>query len=278
MIGFPLLMPEKKDRLGKNLEIPIFDSFSTLLCFPVVVQSTKGPTSSTSSEYYCQYPFPKTESWKDGTDCCLWDGVTCDMKTGEVTELNLSCSLLYGTLHPNNSLLSLHHLQKLDLSFNDFNSSHISSQFGLFSNLTHLNLNSSNFAGQVPLEVSYLSKLISLDLSRNTDLSVEPIFFDKLVRNLTKLRQLDLRWVDMSLVVPSSLMNLSSSLSFLSLEDCRLQGKFPSSMGNLKHLQYLLVGGTTGVKAAVDRWCEGGWRLAAAAGGWRLRLVGGCLP
>ncbi|KAJ6881355.1 hypothetical protein NC651_028046 [Populus alba x Populus x berolinensis] len=130
---------------------------------------------------------------------------------------------------------------KLDLSFNDFNYSHISSRFGQFSNLTHLNLNSSNFAGQVPLEVSHLSKLVSLDLSENYDLSVGPISFDKLVRNLTKLRQLDLRWVDMSLVVPSSLMNLSSSLSFLSLEDCRLQGNFPSSMGNLKHLQYLYL-------------------------------------
>ncbi|KAJ6881353.1 receptor-like protein Cf-9 [Populus alba x Populus x berolinensis] len=193
--------------------------------------------NSSASWEDCQYP--KTESWKDGTDCCLWDGVTCDMKTGQVTGLNLSCSMLYGTLHSNNSLFSLHHLQKLDLSINDFNSSHISSRFGQFSNLTHLNLNSSNFAGQVPLEVSHLSKLISLDLSRNTDLSVEPISFDKLVRNLTKLRELDLSFVNMSLVVPSSLMNLSSSLSFLSLEYCRLQGKFPSSMGNLKHLQYL---------------------------------------
>ncbi|KAJ6887707.1 hypothetical protein NC652_028856 [Populus alba x Populus x berolinensis] len=36
---------------------------------------------------YCQYPFPKIESWIDSTDCCSWDGVTCDMKTGHtVTE------------------------------------------------------------------------------------------------------------------------------------------------------------------------------------------------
>ncbi|KAI5570064.1 hypothetical protein POPTR_011G055200v4 [Populus trichocarpa] len=197
---------------------------------------------SASSEYYCQYPFPKTESWKEGTDCCLWDGVSCDLKTGHVTGLDLSCSMLYGTLLPNNSLFSLHHLQQLDLSFNDFNSSHISSRFGQFSNLTHLNLSSSDLAGQVPLEVSHLSKLVSLDLSWNYDLSLEPICFDKLVRNLTKLRELDLSSVDMSLVVPSSLMNLSSSLSSLKLNDCRLQGKLPSSMGKFKHLQYLDLG------------------------------------
>jgi len=53
---------------------------------------------------YCQYPFPKTESWIDSTDCCSWDGVTCDMKTGHVTGLDLSCSIPFGTLHSNSTL------------------------------------------------------------------------------------------------------------------------------------------------------------------------------
>nr|TKR90413.1 hypothetical protein D5086_0000233550 [Populus alba] len=185
---------------------------------------------------------PKTESWKEGTDCCLWDGVSCDMKTGHVTALDLSCSMLYGTLHPNSTLFSLHHLQKLDLSDNHFNSSHISSRFDQFSNLTHLNLNFSVFAGQVPSEISHLSKLVSLDLSDNDYLSLEPISFDKLVQNLTKLRDLNLGSVTMSLLVPDSLTNLSSSLSSLVLIDCGLQGKLPSSMGKFKHLQYLDLG------------------------------------
>ncbi|PNT09136.1 hypothetical protein POPTR_012G027400v4 [Populus trichocarpa] len=192
---------------------------------------------NSSASIRCQHP--KTESWKEGTDCCLWDGVTCDMKTGHVTGLDLACSMLYGTLHSNSTLFSLHHLQKLDLSDNDFNSSHISSRFGQFSNLTLLNLNFSVFAGQVPSEISHLSKLVSLDLSDNGYLSLEPISFDKLVRNLTKLRELDLSSVNMSLLVPDSMMNLSSSLSSLKLNDCGLQGKLPSSMGRFKHLQYL---------------------------------------
>ncbi|KAJ6887719.1 receptor-like protein Cf-9 [Populus alba x Populus x berolinensis] len=193
---------------------------------------------SSSASGRCHHP--KTESWKEGTDCCLWDGVTCDMKTGHVTGLDLACSMLYGTLHSNSTLFSLHHLQKLDLSDNDFNSSHISSRFGQFSSLTHLNLNFSIFTGQVPSEISHLSKLVSLDLSRNDDLSLGPISFDKLVRNLTKLRELDLSEVNMSLVVPSSLTNdLSSSFSSLSLINCGLQGKFPGNIFLLPNLKSL---------------------------------------
>ncbi|KAG5233635.1 receptor protein [Salix suchowensis] len=188
-------------------------------------------------DQYTQYP--KTESWKEGTDCCFWDGVTCDLQTGLVTGLDLSSSMLHGTLHSNNSLFSLHHLRKLDLSFNNFTTSHISSRFGQFSNLTHLNLSWSGFEGQVPSEISHLSKLVSLDLSHNGYPGLQLISFDKIVRNLTKLRELDLSWVDMSLVVPGSLMNLSSSLSWLKFRFCGLQGKLPSSMGKLKHLRYL---------------------------------------
>nr|TKS04029.1 receptor-like protein 12 [Populus alba] len=196
------------------------------------------PSSSASGR--CQHP--KTESWKEGTDCCLWDGVSCDLETGHVTALDLACSMLYGTLHPNSTLFSLHHLQKLDLSDNHFNSSHISSRFWpVLQPDTHLNLNYSVFAGQVPSEISQLSKLVSLDLSGdlNDYLSLEPISFDKLVRNLTQLRELDLSSVDMSLVAPNSLMNLSSPLSSLKLFSCGLQGEFPSSMRKFKHLQQL---------------------------------------
>ncbi|KAI5568281.1 hypothetical protein BDE02_12G004900 [Populus trichocarpa] len=216
-------------------------SSSSHFCAPdqslSLLQFKESFSISSSASWHCQHP--KTESWKEGTDCCSWDGVTCELETGQVTALDLACSTLYGTLHSNSTLFSLHHLQKLDLSDNDFQSSHISSQFGQFSNLTHLNLNYSGFAGQVPSEISQLSKLVSLDLSGNYYPSLEPISFDKLVRNLTQLRELDLSRVNMSLVGPNSLMNLSSSLSSLILYSCGLQGEFPSSMGKFKHLQQL---------------------------------------
>ncbi|KAJ6409704.1 hypothetical protein OIU84_009242 [Salix udensis] len=152
---------------------------------------------------------------------------------------------LRAALHSNSTLFSLHHLRKLDLSYNDFNLSQISSRFGNFSNLTHLNLNFSGFTGLVPSQISQLSNLVSLDLSLNTKLTLEPIPFNKLVQNLTKLRELHLREVDMSLVAPSFLMNLSSPLSSLQLMDCGLQGEFPSEVPGLSNLQLLDLSGNT---------------------------------
>ncbi|KAJ6979731.1 receptor-like protein Cf-9 [Populus alba x Populus x berolinensis] len=196
------------------------------------------PMPSSPYRFSC-YP-PKKVLWKEGTDCCSWDGVTCNMQTGHVIGLDLGCCMLYGALHSNSTLFSLHHLQKLNLSRNDFNRSVISSSFGQFLHLTHLNLNSSNFAGQVPPEISHLSRLVSLDLSSNSEeLMLEPISFNKLAQNLTQLRELYLGGVNMSLVVPSSLMNLSSSLSSLQLWRCGLKGELPDNLFRRSNLQWL---------------------------------------
>lgn len=63
----------------------------------------------------CDTSVPKTLSWNASRDCCTWDGVTCDMLTGHVIGLDLSCSRLNGTIHPNSSLFQLHHLHTLTL-------------------------------------------------------------------------------------------------------------------------------------------------------------------
>lgn len=84
-----------------------------------------------SSEPVVYYPgnYPKMKSWKAKVDCCSWDGVTCNNKTGQVVGLNLGNSWLSGILSPNSSLFSLHHLQKLNLSMNGFIFSTIPSNF-----------------------------------------------------------------------------------------------------------------------------------------------------
>ncbi|KAF3947606.1 hypothetical protein CMV_026284 [Castanea mollissima] len=184
----------------------------------------------------CHYP-PKN-LWKMGTDCCGWDGVTCDTMTGHVIAVDLSCSRLQGPIHPNTTLFSLRHLQRLNLAYNYFNASTISSKFGGFANLTHLNLTMSFFAGNVPSEISHLSKLVSLDLSFNFGmLRIEMPSLKRLVQNLTHLTELVLDDVDMSSVPPKSFMNLSSSLTSLRLSECGLKGRFPDNIFHLPNLQ-----------------------------------------
>ncbi|KAF8023921.1 hypothetical protein BT93_F1195 [Corymbia citriodora subsp. variegata] len=191
--------------------------------------------------------YPKTNSWNKSVGCCSWDGVTCDGVTGNVIGLNLTCSWLHGTLHSNSSLFLLHHLQSLNLFGNNFVGSHISSNLSAFAELTHLNLSYSHFLGSVPSKISHLSKLLLLDLSHNyfydtysfTLLELKNSIFTMLVQNLTTLRTLALHEVNMSLVSPKSFANLSSSLTYLSVDSCSLRGIFPDNVFQLPSLTTL---------------------------------------
>ncbi|XWS11327.1 hypothetical protein CRYUN_Cryun38cG0074200 [Craigia yunnanensis] len=186
--------------------------------------------------------YSKTDSWKEGTDCCSWDGVTCDNIKGQVIGLDLSCSLLHGSIPSNSSLFHLPHLQKLNLAFNYFNFSKMSSKFVEFASLVYLNLSGSYFAGQVPSQISHLSKLVSLDLSQNYDQILDRHTLEGLVHNLTKVRQFFLDGTNMSSINPNVLMNLSSSLISLSLNGCSLRGKFPQNIFHLPNLKMLNLG------------------------------------
>ena len=180
-------------------------------------------------------------SWINGTNCCAWNRVTCDYTTGNVIGIDRSCSQLQGTINSNSSLFSLRQLQKLNLSYNDFSVSTMSSKFGWFANMTHLNLTKSNLSGKVPSDISYLSKLVSLDLSRNDNMRLDDISLQRLIQNQTKLSELFMVKVDMSLLSPSSFMNFSSSLTSLRLYDCQLKGRFPNNIFHFPNLHLLDV-------------------------------------
>ncbi|XP_062081251.1 receptor-like protein 6 [Humulus lupulus] len=189
---------------------------------------------------------PKTVSWKNGTDCCLWDGVSCDHISGHVIGLDLSSGGLQGPLHSNSALFSLIHLQTLILDFNDFSCSPIPPEIGSFANMKTLSLFFANFSGYIPEEISHLSKLSHLTIFGNIDdchFLMGPFVLKKMLQNFTNLMELTMNNIDMSGVeLVSSFMNVSSSLTTLDLYQCGLRGKFPENVFRLPNLQELRLG------------------------------------
>ncbi|KAG2277862.1 hypothetical protein Bca52824_060417 [Brassica carinata] len=196
--------------------------------------------------------YPKTESWGNrSTDCCNWDGVTCNTESGKVIRLELSCSCLHGQLEPNSSLFSLKHLTSLNLAFNNFTFSPIPAKFSNLMLLETLNLSGSSLKGHIPREILQLTNLVSLDLSSYVSiysppssllLSIEnpPLFLRLLAQNLRNLRALDLSSVNISSEIPHE-FSYMLSLRSLHLERCSLVGEFPSGLFMIPSLQSIIL-------------------------------------
>ena len=183
---------------------------------------------------------PKISSWMaQSSDCCTWDGIQCDEITGHVISLDLSNSSFYGSINSSSSLFQLVHLQKLNLSLNNFNHFEIPVGVRRLSKFTHLDLSYSGFSGKIPSEILQLSKLVSLNLALNP-LKLHKPGLRSIVEKLTNLEELILVEVDISSFVPSILANLSS-LTTISLRDCGLHGEFPTGIFQLPNLKFLSV-------------------------------------
>ncbi|CAL5434843.1 unnamed protein product [Camellia sinensis] len=191
-----------------------------------------------------------TDNWKEGTDCCAWDGVTCDNTTAHVIGLDLNCKCLYGTIHPNSSLFNLVHLQYLDLSVNNFNHSQILPSFGRFTNLIRLDLSYSYLSGPIQSSeevwqgnnfsssIFHLQKLQELWLSGNRELTGKlPSFINETRRHLTVLA---LETTGFTGELPNSIGQLEN-LQELYLDECNFSGTIPRSLTNLTQLIWLTL-------------------------------------
>ncbi|CAL9092993.1 unnamed protein product, partial [Musa acuminata var. zebrina] len=171
-------------------------------------------------------PSSRLSSWRGRVDCCRWSGLVCDIRTGHVVELNLQNSDAYnyetsigGEIRP--SLLLLTHLERLNLSYNDFGGIQIPKFLGSLTELTYLDLSTSNFSGAIPPQLGNLSRLRYLDLNSLYDLTIDGLHW---LSRLTSLRYLDMSLMKLSMSSHNWLqaVNMLSSLEELHLQDCGL--------------------------------------------------------
>ncbi|KAK3444982.1 hypothetical protein EUGRSUZ_A00577 [Eucalyptus grandis] len=180
----------------------------------------------------------KLVKWNESNDS--WEGVTC--KGGQVTGLDMSNESITRGLDDLSSLFRLNYLQRLNLAFNNFPSLEIPSGFGNLTNLVYLNLSNAGFAGQVPIGISRLTRLVTLDVSLIylpgfTSLKLENPNLKMLVGNLSELRELYLDGVNVSATGNELCIAFSSllpKLQVLSVTNCYLSGPIESCSSLVK--------------------------------------------
>ncbi|KAA8529940.1 hypothetical protein F0562_034456 [Nyssa sinensis] len=166
--------------------------------------------------------------------------VMCNQE-GHVIDLDLNDESISGGIDNSSSLFSLHYLQRLNLAHNDLDGSQIPSGFGKLSNLIYLNMTLSSFGGQIPIEISRMTRLVTLDLSYNYRLVVKNPSLKLLFRNLTELKQLYLDGINISAHRHewSQALSSLSNLQELGLSFCSLSGPIDSSFVNLRSLSLI---------------------------------------
>nr|XP_028962342.1 receptor-like protein 36 [Malus domestica] len=182
----------------------------------------------------------KLVTWNASIDCCSWVGVNCSAN-GYAVGLDLSKERILSGIDDSSSLFDLQHLQSLNFADNGYHHSQIPSSIGKLAKLRYLNLSHNGFLGQIPIEISHLTRLIVLDLSE-TNLKLENPNLSMLIQNLTELEVLYLDSVNISRKRSDWCQVISSSLPklrVLSLSSTGLLGPIDDSLAKLSSLSVI---------------------------------------
>ncbi|KAH9714667.1 protein kinase domain-containing protein [Citrus sinensis] len=153
--------------------------------------------------------------------------------------LALPSNALSGSLPSSIDLVRLPNLEIISLAGNNF-SGIIPSFIFNASKLSVLELGENSFSGIIPNTLGNLRKLEWLRLSYNFLTSSTPeLSFLSSWANCKNLKLLDLSNNPINGVLPSSIGNLSLSLSRIFISNCSIRGTIPKEIGNLINLREL---------------------------------------
>lgn len=176
-------------------------------------------------------------SWKAGTDCCKWYGVSCG-DNNRVTSLQIygqpkKNQILSGTISP-----SLSKLKKLtSIYFMDLKNLSGTSNFILaFPEIQIVYVENSKLSGQISPKMGNLTQLIALSFLGNRLTGPIPSSLGQ----LTMASQLKLGDNLLTGTIPKTFSKLKS-LSYLSLEKNQLSGSLPNIFNSLTELRTLTL-------------------------------------
>ncbi|KAL9276307.1 hypothetical protein ACSQ67_026145 [Phaseolus vulgaris] len=197
--------------------------------------------------------------WVGSDPCEDWEGIKC--KNTRVTSITLSSTGLGGPL--SGDIGSLSELEILDLSYNkdftgplpesigelrklstlilvgcNFNGP-IPDSIGNLQELLFLSLNSNSFSGPIPPSIGSLSKLYWLDLADNQLEGSIPVSGDDIfgLDNLHHAKHFHLGKNNLSGTIPPRLFGPEMALIHLLLENNKLVGSIPSTLGLVQSLE-----------------------------------------
>ncbi|KAH7537676.1 hypothetical protein FEM48_Zijuj03G0118100 [Ziziphus jujuba var. spinosa] len=197
-----------------------------------------------------QDPKGKLSSWNEDEDSpCGWAGLTCNPRSGKVTELNLEGFSLSGRI--GKGLLQLQSLRKLSLAKNNLTGS-ISPSIARVDSLRVIDLSENNlsgsipedffrqcgslrvislaknkFSGKIPDSLSSCSSLAAINFSSNQFLGSFPAG----ISSLNGLRSLDLSDNLFEGVIPKGIEGLNN-LRGINLQKNRFSGQVPDGIGS----------------------------------------------